>query len=472
MPPADATKTLALPLLTAMVVGSMLAAGIFTVPSSFAKATGPLGLLVVMLVAGAGTIALAACFQWLAARRPDLDAGIFAYALAGFGPYAGFLAAFAYWAGTCFLSAAYFVLIKSALGRVVPAFGTGDTPQAILAASVMLWVVHALILRGTKKAALVNGLVTAAKVMALVGAIVILAFGFDWPTFAGNFWGSADDSYDLAAVPRQVRDATLVAVYIFLGVEGASIYSRYAKRREDVGRATFWGLGLVGLLFLLVTTLAYGVMPQSELAGLRTPSLPLIVEEVVGRPGAVFVGVALLLALTGAFLSRSLLAAEVLSAAARAGIAPRLFARENSRRVPAPALWLSSLTVQGLLLASLFAEAAYTRWFELTSAMIIVPYLLVAAFALSLARNEGVGRRERALATLAVLYTVFLLWAAGWTFLLVFALLFALGTGLYVVARREQGARLFRPAEAFVFGVCVAGGLVLVQLLATGAVRI
>jgi arginine:ornithine antiporter/lysine permease len=130
------------------------------------------------------------------------------------------------------------------------------------------------------------------------------------------------------------------------------------------------------------------------------------------------------------------------------------------------------LTVQGLLLLSLFAEAAYTRWFELTSAMIIVPYLLVAAFALGLARSTGSGRRVRGLAAWATLYTVFLLWAAGWTFLLVFALLFALGTGLYVAARREQGTTVFTPREAIFFAVCVVGGFILVRLLATGELRI
>lgn len=462
MPPPGPTKTLSLPLLTAMVVGSMLAAGIFTVPSSFAKTTGPLGLLIVMVIASAGTLMLALCFQDLAERRPDLDAGPFAYAKAGFGAYVGFLSALAYWIGACFLNVVYFILIKSAFGAVIPAFGDGNTPQAILGASVLLWTVHVLILRGTKKAALLNAVVTAAKVLALLGAIVILATGFSWDTFAGNFWGGG--THDWRAIPGHVRDATLVAVYVFLGIEGASIYSRYARNRADVGRATLWGLALVGLLFVLVTTLAYGVMPRWELAQLRTPSLPRILEAVVGRWGAVFVSLTLVVALTGAFLARSLLAAEILWAAAKAGVVPRIFTQTSPSGVPVAALWLSSLTVQGLLLLSLLAEQAYARWFELTSAMIILPYLLVGAFAWKL--------RPSATAMAATLYSLFLLWVAGPLFLVFFALCASLATGLYVQAQRERGERLFSPIEALLFGLCALGGLVMIWLFWSGAARL
>jgi hypothetical protein len=44
---------------------------------------------------------LALVFQTLAVRRPDLDAGVYAYAKAGFGEYLGFFSAFGYWASAC-----------------------------------------------------------------------------------------------------------------------------------------------------------------------------------------------------------------------------------------------------------------------------------------------------------------------------------------------------------------------------------
>ena len=58
----------------------------------------------------------------------------------------------------------------------------------------------------------------------------------------------------------QVKGTMLVTVFVFLGVEGASVYSRHAKRREDVGRATILGFLSVLAIFASVTIVTYGVL--------------------------------------------------------------------------------------------------------------------------------------------------------------------------------------------------------------------
>jgi arginine:ornithine antiporter / lysine permease len=63
-----------------MVVGSMVGAGIFSLPGRFGAATGPFGALIAWAIAGGGMLMLAFVFQFLAERKPDLDSGIFAYA--------------------------------------------------------------------------------------------------------------------------------------------------------------------------------------------------------------------------------------------------------------------------------------------------------------------------------------------------------------------------------------------------------
>ena len=64
--------------LTAMVVGSMVGAGIFSLPGRFGAATGPFGAIIAWIIAGGGMLMLAFVFQFLAQRKPDLDSGIFA----------------------------------------------------------------------------------------------------------------------------------------------------------------------------------------------------------------------------------------------------------------------------------------------------------------------------------------------------------------------------------------------------------
>ena len=80
-----AVQKMTLPTLTAMVIGSMVGAGVFSLPARFGVATGILGSLIAWAIAGAGMLMLAFVFQNLALRKPDLDSGVFIYAKAGFG---------------------------------------------------------------------------------------------------------------------------------------------------------------------------------------------------------------------------------------------------------------------------------------------------------------------------------------------------------------------------------------------------
>src|SRR5690349_24005166 len=126
--------------MTAMVVGSMVGAGVFSLPRRFAQETGVAGALVAWLIAGTGMLMLAFVFQTLAVRRPDLDAGVYAYAKAGFGEYLGFFSAFGYWASACVGNVTYWVLIMSTLGALAPWLGEGDTLPAVLLSSVGIWL--------------------------------------------------------------------------------------------------------------------------------------------------------------------------------------------------------------------------------------------------------------------------------------------------------------------------------------------
>ncbi|HSF59107.1 MAG TPA: amino acid permease, partial [Candidatus Binatia bacterium] len=145
--------------LTAMVVGGMVGSGIFSLPRTFGIATGPFGAIIAWCIAAGGMYTLARVFQALAERKPDLDAGVYAYAKAGFGDYPGFLAALGYWVGSCIGNVSYWVLIKATLGAFFPVFGDGNTVTAILVASIGIWLFHFMILRGVQQAAFINQVV-------------------------------------------------------------------------------------------------------------------------------------------------------------------------------------------------------------------------------------------------------------------------------------------------------------------------
>ncbi|MFC9793360.1 basic amino acid/polyamine antiporter [Streptomyces sp. NPDC057695] len=465
------TAKLTLVTLTAMVVGSMVGAGVFSLPRRFAQETGVAGALIAWAIAGFGMLMLAFVFQALAVRRPDLDAGVYAYAKAGFGEYLGFFSAFGYWASACVGNVTYWVLIMSTIGAVWPALGDGDTALSIVLSSAGLWAFFLLIRRGVKEAAAINRIVTVAKIVPILVFVILALFYFDASVFADN-WGGADYAGSLF---NQVRGTMLATVFVFLGVEGASVYSRHAKRREDVGRATILGFLSVFAVFASVTIVSYGILPMSEIAELRQPSMAGVLEAAVGNWGQVFVSVGLIVSVLGAYLAWTLMAAEVLFVAAKDEDMPRFLGRSSGDDVPVPALLLSTALSQVVLVVTAFSDDAFNFALDLTSALSLIPFLLAAAFAVKIAlrpaQEKAVGRATRGelvVAVLATVYTAFLLFAAGLKFVLVSFILYAPATFLFVKARREQGRRLFSPRELVILAVSVAGAVVGVVALAAG----
>ena len=473
----SSTQKFSLPVLTAMVVGSMVGAGIFSLPQTFGRVTGVYGALVAWIIAGVGMLMLALVFQTLAQRKPDLDAGVYAYAKAGFGNYWGFLSALGYWAGSCIGNVSYFVLIKSTLGAFFPVFGDGNTVQAVLVSSAILWTFHFMILRGIKQAAVLNTIATVAKLIPIFIFLVILIFNFKADVFRDNLWGGAGG--ELGGLFSQVRGTMLVTVFVFLGIEGASVYSRYAKKRSDVGVATVMGFLGVLCILVMVTMLSYGVLPRADLAGLRNPSMAGVLESVVGRWGAIFVSAGLIISVLGAYLSWTLLCAEVLFSAAENETMPSALARQNANSVPSAALWLTNSVVQLFLILTLFARYAFTLALELTSSMTLIPFFLVAAYAVQLAwkgetyeTEPNRRRRDLTLAGIALFYTAWLLWAAGLKFLLLSAVIYGPGTVLFFLARREQHTYVFTPRERIAFAAALVAAVVAIIKLASGSISI
>jgi arginine:ornithine antiporter/lysine permease len=461
--------------MTGMVVGSMVGAGVFSLPRRFAQETGVAGSLIAWSIAGVGMLMLAFVFQMLANRKPELDAGVYAYAKAGFGQFLGFFSAIGYWASAGMGLVFYWVFIMSTIGAVAPALGDGDSLLAIGISSLGLWGFFFLIRRGIKEAAVINRIVTVAKLVPIIVFILLCLFVLKPEVFAEN-WGGADYAGSLF---DQVTGTMLVTVFVFLGVEGASVYSRHAKRRADVGKATILGFLSVFATFASVTLVSYGVLPMGEIAQLRQPSMAGVLAAAVGPWGAWFVSIGLVVSVLGAYLAWSLMAAEVLFVAAKDNDMPRFLSRSNAADVPVPALLMTAIFVQVILVITYFSHDAFNLALDLTSALTLIPFFLVACYAMKLViTRETYGDaprgwgRETTIAVLATLYTAYLIFAAGVTFVLLSFIIYAPATVLFVMARREQGRRVFTGRELIILAVAVIGAVTGIVALAAGWISI
>ncbi|WP_371349293.1 arginine-ornithine antiporter [Ancylobacter sp. IITR112] len=470
----SAGQKLRLGALTALVIGSMVGSGVFSLPQNMAVGAGPLAILIGWAITAVGMLALVFVYQSLATRKPELDAGPYAYAKAGFGPFVGFNSAWGYWISAWVGNVSYAVVVFSALSYFFPAFGDGNTWQAVLGGSVMLWVIHALILSGLRQAAIVNLIVTVAKIAPIVLFAGVVAVAFKIDVFSLDFTGLGNA--DLGSITNQVRSTMLVTLWVFIGIEGASVFSARAERRRDIAMATVLGFLTCLALYALVSLLSLGILTQPELAALKNPSMAGVLEHVVGPWGAVLINLALVVSVLGAFLSWTLLAAEIPHVAARDGTMPGFFGAESARGVPSTSLLITNLLVQLFLVITLFAQSTYQALFSIASAAILVPYIFSGAYAAKLALTgesykAGEGRTGALLlGLLATVYGLWLVYAAGPSYLFMCAVLYALGIPFYIWARREAGQRTFHPVEALIALALLAVGLFAAYEMWTGAV--
>lgn len=428
-------KKLGLSALTALVLSSMLGAGVFSLPQNMAQVASPMTLMIGWAITGVGILLLAFAMLLLTRLRPDLDGGIFTYAREGFGELIGFCSAWGYWLCAVIANVSYLVIVFSALSFFTDSpglrfFGDGNTWQAITGSSILLWIVHALVLRGVQTAAGINLVATLAKLLPLGLFIVLAGMAFRLDIFTLDFSG-----VDLAMpVWEQVKGTMLITLWVFIGVEGAVVVSARAQNKRDVGRATLLAVLSALGVYLLVTMLSLGVVPRPELAEMRNPSMAGLMVNMMGSWGEIIIAAGLIISVCGAYLSWTIMAAEVPLVAATYKAFPRIFVRQNKNNAPAASLWLTNLSVQACLLLIWLTHSDYNTLLNIASEMILVPYFLVGAFLVKIAARP----LHRAVGIGACIYGLWLLYASGPLHLLLSVILYAPGLLVFIYARRTH----------------------------------
>ena len=450
-------KKLGLSALTALVLSSMIGAGVFSLPQNMAAVASPSALLIGWAITGVGILFLAFAMLLLTRIRPDLDGGIFTYAREGFGELIGFCSAWGYWLCAVIANVSYLVIVFSALSFFTDTpelrlFGDGNTWQSIVGASVLLWVVHFLVLRGVQTAAGINLVATLAKLLPLGAFVALAALAFQLDTFRLDFSGVA------LGVPvwEQVKNTMLITLWVFIGVEGAVVVSARARHKRDVGRATLLAVLSALAVYLLVTLLSLGVVPRSELAEMRNPSMAGLMVRLMGSWGEIVIAAGLIVSVCGAYLSWTIMAAEVPYLAATHKAFPRLFARQNRNNAPSASLWLTNISVQASLVLIWLTGSDYGTLLTIASEMILVPYLLVGAFLLKIATRP----LHQAVGIGACIYGLWLLYASGPVHLLLSVVLYAPGLLVFLYARRtHQHDRSLKRRELALIGLLLVAAV-------------
>ena len=428
--------------LTALVLSSMIGSGIFSLPQNMAAVASAEALLAGWAITGFGIIFLGLSFFFLSRLRPDLDGGIYTYAREGFGDFIGGLAAWGYWLCTSIGSVSYLVVAFSGFGLFFDSeqftiFGDGTSLVSILSASLVVWLIHILIAKGVKEAAYVNLIATIVKVLPLIIFIVLAIIFFSSTQFMQDFHG---ESLQMPLLD-QIKSTMLITLWVFVGVEGATVLSAHAKKKNDVGIATILGILIALILYVAITALSLGILPREVIAAMPNPSMTGIMEHMIGTSGKILITFCLIVSVLASYMSWTMFSAEVMYQASQTQVFPRFLNKKNENDTPISSLWFTNIVIQIILVLVFFTSKGYDVLIQLATTMILVPYFLVGTYLLRLAFYIGAAWYIKLAGIIATLYGFWLVYAAGIEYLLFSVILYTPGAILFFYTRYQKSGK-------------------------------
>ena len=463
--------------LIGMVISSCIGSGVYALTGQLAKVASPGAIIVAWVIAGVGFLALALSLANLSAKKPELN-GIFMYAKDGFGPFSGFLSGWGYWFSAWMGSVGFAIMMMSTVGYFLPAFHAGNSIPCIIVASLFNWVLTILVIRGVESAALLNAVVMVCKVLAIGVFIAFAIFLFNTGTFTTDFWGTlasnasaiAAGGNDLGTIPKQIKNCMIIMMWVFVGIEGATVMSARAEKRSDVGRATVMGLVALVVIYLAASVLPYGYLSYHEIALMDYPVVIYLFDLMAPGWGGTFIALAIILSIGGAWLSFTLLSAETTSCMSDAGLLPKEWGALNKHGSPQMSLVVIAACIQAFLIISFFSADAYILTTSIATAAIVISWGLAAAYQVKIAiLSKDVP--YAIIGSVALVFLIAAVFMAGWQYLLIASIGFVPGFYFYWKVRHDGGFKLWKTSKVAITVVSIAA-VVSVYLLATGAISI
>ncbi len=366
---------------TAVVVGEVIAVGIFLTPAGMAKSIGsPLWLLVVWLVAGATALCGALCYGELAARFPEAGGG-YVYLREAYGPALAFLYGWmAFLVMDPGLTAALAVGLSEYAG-----YGLGLTATGMKALAVGVIVLLAAVnVRGVN---LGGGFVRWLTALKLGLLLFILAWGFgrglgDWHNFAPLAARRAGSPPLFGALA-----GALVAAFFSFGGwwDVSKVAGEVREPARTLPRALTYGVIVVTLVYVLTSAVFIYLVPVERVTSGETFAAQ-AGEALFGPWGGRIFSAAVVVAVLGSLAAVVMSAPRVYFAMARDRLFPAGVAAVHARYgTPARAVVLQAALASLLVVAGNFNQIVSYFIF------VVVIFLALTVAGLFVLRRRGGG---------------------------------------------------------------------------------
>ena len=418
---------------TSLVVGNMIGAGVFLMPSALAAYGGI--SIIGWLFSAAGALLLARVFSKLSKMVPNKSGGPYTYSKAGLGEFAAFIVAWGYWISIWVSNAAIAIAFVSALSVFFPILEE-NILVAVATGLMAIWGLTWINSKGVLVSGKMQLLTTILKLIPLIAVIIGGFFFFDLNNFK-PFNISDESAFAAIAITASMT------LYAFMGVESATIPANEIEQAEKtVPRATMLGTIITTLVYILSTLVIMGMLPLNALTSSPAPFADAM-KIISGPLGEKAVAAGAAIAAFGGLNGWILVQGQIAMVTAQDQLFPPIFKKENKRGVPIVAIIIGSV-LSSILMIMNYTDALVEQFkfmILLTALCVLIPYLFSAA-ALVLLQLKGRQTKSKFIyaiipGSLAFLYSLWAIYGAGetavfWGFLLLLA-----GIPLFVWMKRN-----------------------------------
>lgn len=444
-------QVLGLPSATALVIGSIVGTGVFTMPAVLAGA-GTMGIAVLAVIS-VGAMLLAVLFGQLAKRIPNGDGGLYAYARHEFGDFAGYFVGWCYWvqswAGNAAIVSSWVFYVDALLGFHHPS-GMENWSIAI----VGLWVPALINLAGVRQMAWFQNVTVVLKFIPLL-FVGVVGWFFVQNAHFGPFNASGGSIYSGIGL------AAGVALFSFIGVEAAAITAKRVRDpRRNVARASTLGTALSALLYVLVTAAVMGLVAHHTLVSTGSPFVNAInsIFPHSAWAGKTIAALAVVSGI-GALNGWTLIVTETSRAIAQDDLFPRPFAWKDAKGTAWFGILVGTALPSLLMLWSYTTSSGltvFTYLVDLSVVTVAIPYFFSAIAQLTylVSRRRRVEgwrlARDLAVAGTSVLFSMWVTFASGYQVVYQALVVILAGLVLYAFmnARRQRLGVAAEPVEA------------------------
>jgi len=356
---------------TSLVIGNMIGAGVFLLPSAMASFGGV--SLLGWILSAAGALFIAHMFSETSKLLPNMDGGPYSYTREGFGDFTGFLMAWGYWISIWCASAAIAVSLVSALSTFFPMLSSSAV-AAVVTGLGAIWLLTWVNSLGVKVGGEVQLVTTILKLVPLVFVSVAGVFFIRWENFS---------PFNRSGVPtiQAITATATMTLYAYLGVECATIPAGSIENPEkNVPRATILGTVLTALVYIFGSMSVIGILSATDLQHSVTPYSD-AAAVIAGPRARYWVSAGIAVASFGALNGWILMQGQITFAVAKDKLFPPFFEKQNKRGVPSASLILSSVFISVIMMMNYSRGLVEQFKFVmlLSTLCSLLPFLFVSA---------------------------------------------------------------------------------------------